>query len=795
MAKGTTPIRKVAVLGAGVMGSGIAAHLANAGIPSILFDIVPKDAGTSPQARNALAIKGIEFAKKQKPAPFFKPELASLITPANFEDHGALLKDCDWIVEVVTERLDIKSKVYAWVAEHRAPGSIVSSNTSGIRLADMAASMPQEMREHFVITHFFNPVRYMRLLEVVGGPETRPGVAERLAAFGADALGKGVVIAKDTPNFVANRIGVFGMISAFRAIERSGLTVEQVDAIMGPAIGRPNTAFFRLCDLVGLDTLGHVIANIHEFAPSDEKRDWFVVPEVVAKLVAAGATGNKAGVGFYKKAGRKEFHVLDLKTHEYRPVDKESTRFPSLGAAKKAETPAEKLAAVVWADDAAAKFAWETTADTLIYAANRIPEIADDVVQIDNAMKWGFAWDLGVFESWDALGVRRSVERMKAEGLAVPAWVEDMLAKGRESFYERDADGTLTYWSRDGRSVPVARNPRHLFLADQKAKKKALERNPSAGLHDLGDGILLVEFTGKMNAIDDGVAAVYGKALDLLDADAYDGLVIGNEGKTAFCAGANLLMVLMAASQGEWKQIEEMVDGLQQMLQRAKYNRKPVIAAPHGMTLGGGAEIGMQCSVTVGTGELYMGLVEVGVGLIPGAGGCKELVTRYTGDLPADVALDVNPLVQRVFERIAMAKVATSGEEARAWGYLRPTDVLELDVDARIQTAKRLARGLADGGYRPPAPRTVPAAGENCRAALEAFLFGMAQGGFATPHDLTVGKALAKVVTGGDVPAGTRVTEQQLLDLEREAFLSLCGEEKTRERMAHFLQTGKPLRN
>ncbi|MCB9681875.1 MAG: enoyl-CoA hydratase/isomerase family protein [Alphaproteobacteria bacterium] len=797
----TYPIRKVAVLGAGLMGAGIASHLANAGIPSVLFDIVPKDAGSDPKARNAFALKGIEAAKKIKPAAFFTPDRADLITPANYDDHGHLLTECDWIVEVVVERLDIKLHVYDWVATHRRPGAIVSSNTSGIRLADMAVNMSDEMRQHFLITHFFNPVRYMRLLEIVGGADTKPEVLTELGRFGSDVLGKGIVFGKDTPNFVANRIGIFGMVSTFRAVQDLGLTVEQVDAIMGPAMARPKTAFFRLADLVGLDTMGHVISNIHEFAPDDERNDWFVVPPVVEKLVAAGATGNKSGAGFYKTArgpgGKKSYQVLDLTTGDYREQDKDSTRFPCTGAARKAPTPEAKVAAMVWgdADDVASTFAWRTTAESLIYAANRIPEIADDIVNIDRAMKWGFAWDLGVFETWDAIGVRKSVERMKADGYAVPAWVDAMLAAGRESFYGRDAAGKPTYWSIDGTAQPVATNPNHLFLADIRAKGAPVAKNDSATLHDAGDGILLLEFHGKMNAIDNDLAALYGQGLDLLDAGTFEGLVVANEAKSAFCAGANLMMIMMGAMAGQFDQIGTMVNDLQQLMMRAKYSRKPVVVAPHGMTLGGGAEIAMQCTTTLGTGELYMGLVEVGVGLIPGAGGCKELVMRYTGDLPKDVDVDVNPLIQKAFERIGLAKVTTSGGEAQAWGYLRPTDWLVLDPDARIATAKKLARGLADGGYVPPARRTAKAAGPSCKAAIEAFLFQMAEGGFATPHDVTVGKALAGVLTGGDVPAGTVLDEQAYLDLEREAFLSLCGEEKSRERIAHMLQTGKPLRN
>lgn len=798
----TFPIRKVAVLGGGVMGSGIAAHLANAGIPSVLFDIVPQGAGTDPKARNALALKGIEAAVKLKPAPLFRKDLASMITPANFEDHGSLLAECDWIVEVVVERLDIKRKVYAWVAENRREGSIVSSNTSGIPLADMAVDMPDELRRHFLITHFFNPVRYMRLLELVAGADTDPAVVAAIAAFGADVLGKGIVFGKDTPNFVANRIGVFGIAATFKAVAQHGFSVEQIDALFGEAMGRPKSAVFRTADVVGIDTLAHVFDNVHEMATADERRDWFELPAFVRQLVEAGATGQKAGAGFYKKAkgadGKKTILALDLATGEYREPNKDSTRFPCTGAARKADKVEDKVRAMIWGaeGDAGSAVAWQVTADTLIYSANRIPEIADDIVNIDRGMRWGFGWDLGPFETWDALGVAKSVARMKAEGREVPAWIDAMLATGRDSFYARDASGSITYWDvAEGAAKPVPFAANHLFLADLRATGSVVERNVSATIHDMGEGIALLEFHSKLNALDDGIFDMYERALDLLDEGRFDGLVVANESKKAYCAGANLLMVLMGAMQGAWTEIDAQINRLQQIMLRAKYSSKPVVTAPHQLTLGGGCEVAMHSAATIGTGELYIGLVEVGVGLIPGAGGCKELVIRYTGDAPDDITFDPNPFIFKAFERIAMAKVATSGGEAQAWGYLRPTDKLVLDQDARLFEARRMARGLASAGYAPAAMRSAPAAGANARGAILARLEEMRAAGWATPHDVVVGRALANVLTGGDVPAGTRLSEQAWLDLEREAFLSLCGEENTRARIQHMLETGKPLRN
>ncbi|HMV68015.1 MAG TPA: 3-hydroxyacyl-CoA dehydrogenase/enoyl-CoA hydratase family protein, partial [Myxococcota bacterium] len=701
----TIPIRRVAVLGSGVMGSGIAAHLANAGIPSVLFDIVPRDA-TTPDERNKLARAGIETATSLKPAPLFRKDLASLITAANYDDHGDLLATCDWIVEVVVERVDIKRKVFEWVARHRRPGTILSSNTSGIPIAEMTVGMSDELREHFLVTHFFNPVRYMRLLELVRGPETRADVVDAVARFGADVLGKGIVYGKDTPNFVANRVGVFGMAATFRLMQEAGMSIEAVDAIFGEAMGRPSSAVFRTADVVGIDTLAHVFENVHASCTEDERRDWFVLPGFVKDLVASGRTGQKAGAGFYKKdraAGGKGILALDLSTMEYRNA--ESPRFPCTGAARKKETSAEKLQAMIWgaADDAASAFAWKVTSETLLYSARRIPEIADDVVNIDRGMRWGFGWDLGPFESWDAIGVRRAAQRMQADGQDVPAWVQAMLDAGRESFYARDDAGNLTFWTFNGDIARVPTADGHLSLPDLRARtaaagKAPIARNVSATLHDMGDGIGLLEFHSKMNALDDAIFDLYGKALDMMDEGSLDGLVVGNEGAKAFCAGANLLMILMAANEGKWDEIGKMIHDLQQLLMRARYSRKPVVVAPHALTLGGGVEVSMHSTATVGTGELYMGLVEVGVGLIPGAGGCKELVFRYTADIPPDVAVDPSPFVQKAFERIATAQVATSGEEARSWGYLRPTAPLVLDVDARLATAKRVARGLSDAG-------------------------------------------------------------------------------------------------
>ncbi|MDP2304894.1 MAG: 3-hydroxyacyl-CoA dehydrogenase/enoyl-CoA hydratase family protein [Pseudomonadota bacterium] len=783
-------VKKVAVLGAGVMGQGIAAHLANAGIDSLLYDIPPKE-GSDPRA---VAKAGIANLPKLKPAALYRAGDVSRITPCEYEADKGRLAECDVIIEVVAEILPIKKKVFAWVAENRKPGSIVSSNTSGIPIAAMTEGMPEELRQHFLVTHFFNPVRYMRLLELVTGPETAASVVATWHDFGERVLGKGIVYGKDTPAFIANRIGTFGISSVFRHMAAGGFTVEQVDMIWGKPTGRPASAVFRTGDLVGLDTLKHVIEGIHAGCPNDEQRDTFVVPDYLQVLIERGALGEKSGAGFYKKVkkddGSSEILVFDLGTREYRAQAK--VRFDSLGAARKAETPAESLKIILKGTDAAAKFVWDVTADTLIYAANRVGEIADDIVNIDRGMRWGFAWEMGPFESWDAIGVPESVARMEAEGRVVPKWVKDMLASGRTSFYQR-VDKERTFFTGGVKRVPTSDG--QLLLDDVRARGGEVARNVSASILDLGDGVACLEFHSKMNALDDQIFPMYTQALDMLDAGKFDALVVGNQGGNAFCAGANILMILMGAMQQDWKSIGDSVSGLQNLLMRAKYNDKPVVTAPWGLTLGGGVEVTMHSAATQGAGELYAGLVEVGVGLIPAGGGCKEMLARYMGDIPPGVAYDPNPFVQKAFEHIAMAKVATSGEEARDAGFLRASDRLTLDPDRQIGDAKKLALGLVQAGYKAPRKRTFKLPGASGRAAIELFLYQMREGGFITPYDIVVSKKLAWVLTGGDIPSNAVRTEQDILDLEREAFLSLCGNAETVARIQHMLEKGKPLRN
>ena len=781
-------IQKVAVLGAGVMGQGISAHLANAGIPSLLFDIPPRE-GSDPRA---VAKAGVANLAKLRPAPLYRATDASMVTACEYAVDAARLAECDLIIEAVAEVLPIKQKVYSWVAQNRKPGSIVASNTSGIPLRVLTTGMDEDLRKHFLITHFFNPVRYMRLLELVAGADTAPEVLAVAAHFGESVLGKGVVYAKDTPAFIANRIGTFGICAIFRHM--AGFTVEEVDALFGKPMGRPASAVFRTGDLVGLDTLKHVIKGIYDACPDDEERGAFVLPSWLETLISRGALGEKSGAGFYKKSrkadGSSEILVLDLETLEYRAQNK--VRFPCLGAARGADNSNESVKIILQGDDRAAQLAWKVTADVLIYAANRVGEIADDVVNIDRGMRWGFAWDAGPFETWDALGVSETVARMEAEGRVVPSWVKDMLASGRTSFYAREA-GERTFWGGASRMVPES--VEHLFLDDVRARGGELDSNVSASLLDIGDGVLCLEFHSKMNALDNAIFELYSKGLDLLDTDRYSALVVGNQGGNAFCAGANILMILMGAMQGEWDQLSLTVKQMQDLLMRAKYHEKPVVTAPWGLTLGGGVEVTMHSAATQAGGELYAGLVELGVGLIPAGGGCKELLARFLGDQPAGVAYDPNPFVQKAFEYIATAKVATSAEEARDQGFLRVGDKVTTDPDRLIFDAKRTALGLVAGGYRAPLRRSFKLPGSQGRAAIELFLYQMNQGGFATDHDRVIGQKLAFVLTGGDIPSGGTRTEQDILDLEREAFVSLCGTEKTQARIQHMLEKGKPLRN
>ncbi len=800
-------------MGAGVMGATIAAQLANVGIDTFLLDIVPPAlteedqkkgiTDESKRFRDRLAANGLKAALKSKPASFYLPENSDMITIGNMEDNLDRLSSVDWIIEVVVERIDIKKKVFEKIEGVLTPGTVISSNTSGISSAAMCEGRSETFRRHFAITHFFNPPRYMKLLEIVPGPDALPEVIELLARTCERVLGKGIVYGKDTPNFVANRIGVFNVLYIMRAMEEMGLTVEAVDKLTGPVIGHPKSASFRTSDLVGLDTLVHVAENVYEGAVDDEKRELFKVPDFVSRMISKGLLGEKTKKGFYKKSkddeGNRVILSIDSDTLEY--SDRKKTRFASLESAKTMSGTEPKIKALYYAKDEAGLFTFRQLSEMMIYSANRIPEIADDIVNIDNAMKWGFAWKLGPFEIWDALGVGESVAGMKEAGYEIPGWVEQMLESGNDSFYMKKK-GALYFYdkdSKDYREIPPV--PGIILLPSLKERQKVIDSNTGASLIDLDDGVACLEFHTKMNAIGDDIVNMVLKSADIVARD-FEGLVISNHG-TNFSVGANLPLVLFTAQEEEWDDLDWMIKTFQDSFMKLKYLEKPVVAAPAGMALGGGCEICLASDRVRFAAETYMGLVEVGVGLIPAGGGTKELLIRNTEHLfevprgglyPKQIEL--MPYIARAFETIAMAKVATSGPEAIKLGYLRPADKMTVNRDYLIGDAKKTVLAMNLEGYSPPRPKKeIRVAGENNFAMMKLGLWTMHTSGYITDHDVTVSEKVGYVLCGGNVLADTLVSEQYLLDLEREAFLSLCGHPMTQARIQHMLNTGKPLRN
>jgi 3-hydroxyacyl-CoA dehydrogenase len=806
-------IKRAAVLGAGVMGATIAAQLANVGIETLLLDIVLPDLSDddkkkgltkeSKAFRNKLAQKGLEVALKSRPASFYVRGNAKRISVGNIEDDLARISEMDWVIEVVVERLDIKRVVYEKLESVLKPGTIVTSNTSGISAASLCEGRSDNFRKHFAISHFFNPPRYMKLLEIVPCEDTLPEVVETLAFTCERVLGKGVVWAKDTPNFIANRIGIFSVLYVIRTMLDLGLTIEAVDKLTGPVIGHPKSASFRTADLVGLDTMLHVADNVYEGAPDDEKRDMFLVPDMLKQMLDKDLLGEKTGQGFYKKTkdekGKKVIFSLDPAEMEYTPQEK--VKFASLDAAMNVSGAGNKIKSLYFSDDLAGQFTFRNMSETLIYSANRIPEIADDIVNVDNAMKWGFAWELGPFETWDALGLSSSVEKMEAEGYVIPGWIKEMMAQGIESFYKTEA-GKRFYYDPSGKAYKeIPEQPGIILLPALKDRDMKVAGNKGATLIDLGDGVACLEFHTKMNAMGDDIVSMVYKSTDIVEKD-FDGLVIANHG-TNFSAGANLPMVLFTAQEEEWDDLEWMVKTFQDAFIKLKYLEKPVVAAPAGMALGGGCEICLAADRVRFAAETYMGLVEVGVGLIPAGGGTKELYLRNTSHL-FDVArgglypkqIELMPYIARAFETIAMAKVATSGPEAVEMGYLRPADRMTVNRDYLIEDAKNTVIAMNIEGYEPPMPRDdIRVAGENSFAMIKLGLWTMRDSNFITDHDVTVSTKVGYVLCGGNVQEDTRVSEQYLLDLEREAFVSLCGDPKTQMRIQHMLQTGKPLRN
>jgi 3-hydroxyacyl-CoA dehydrogenase len=797
-------IHKVAILGAGTMGSRIAAHLANAGIPSFLLDIVPP--GADAASRNKIAIAGLEGARKAKPAAFFEPSLASLVTPGNFEDDLKRVGEVDWIIEVVVEDLEIKRSLLRKVEQFRKPGKIITTNTSGLPVAKIAEGFSEDFRKAWFGTHFFNPPRYMRLLEIIPTPDSDPALVEAVTNFADIHLGKGVVIAKDTPNFIANRIGTFSVLNVMRLMQELDLTIEEVDALTGPAVGWPRSATFRTLDLVGLDILGHVVRNMTENVR--DERDDRTLPDFFRQMLEKKMLGDKTGGGFYKKqkgAGDDERLGLDWKTLEYHPRQK--ARFASLDNAKNIDDPAARIRTLIGGPgkNKDEQFLWSALSDLWTYSANRIPEISDGVVEIDRAMRLGFNWELGPFELWDAAGVEATVARIKKEGRPVAANAEKLLASGKKTWYEDDpraASGRAYFDLASANYKPVTVPAGVWSVAAAKKSNCVVKKNSGASLVDLGDGVGCIEFHSKMNTLGSDIVQFVSQTLKLGGAgDNFEAFVITNDASN-FSVGANLMLLLLSAQEEEWDDVDLAIRAFQGMTQAIKFSLKPVVIAPFGMTLGGGVEMSLHGAARQPHAELYMGLVEVGVGLLPGGGGCKEMLLRAIDSASMirpggrGESVELMEAMKRAFEAIAMAKVSTSAQEARGLGLLNASDRITMNRDRVVTDAKERALELVRSGYEPPQPRMdIPAPGENLLAALKMGIHLMRQGEYITEYEVKIGTKVAEVLCGGNVTPGTPVSEQYILDLEREGFKSLCGEKKTQERIQYTLKTGKTLRN
>ncbi|MBB6453473.1 3-hydroxyacyl-CoA dehydrogenase [Salirhabdus euzebyi] len=795
-------IKRAAVLGSGVMGAGIAAHLANIGIPTLMLDIVPRDVTDDEQkkgltledavVRNRISAISKQKLLKQKPSPITSKKSLDLIEVGNMDDHMERLQEVDWIIEVVVENLDIKQKVFANVDKYRKEGSIVSSNTSGISVEDMVEGRSDDFKKHFLGTHFFNPPRYLKLLEVIPTKHTDPSVLAFVKQFGEDVLGKGVVEAKDTPNFIANRIGTYGLLVTVREMLKGGYSVGEVDSVTGPLIGRPKSATFRTLDVVGLDTFAHVAKNVYDKVEGEEK-EVFEVPEFMKKMLENGWLGAKSGQGFFlKKKGENGSVIYELnpETLEYEESKKLKTAATEL--AKQEKGAGRKVKALVSAKgDRAGDLIWSISKSALVYSAELVGEIADDIVAIDEAMRWGFGWQLGPFEMWDGIGLTNSVERMKEEGLAVPAWIEEMIGNEFESFYKKE-NGKIYYYDKGEYKEKVV-NKKEINLKLHKEVNGVIFKNSGGSLIDIGDDVALLEFHSQNNAIGLDIIQMINKSIEEVGSN-YRGLVIGNQGKN-FCVGANLAMMLMEAQDYNFMEIGMIVNQFQQAMMKIKYSEKPVVAAPFGMTLGGGTEICLPASSIQASQESYMGLVEFGVGLIPGGGGNKEYYIKQLQGLPAGIDLDIQKVAIDTFEKIAMAKVSTSAAEARENGLLNNHDAISVNGDHLIYDAKQKVLSLSQAGYAAPKRNKVPVVGEAGYATMLLGAKGLVLGGYASEHDLKIAEKLAFVLAGGKLKEGTLVDEQYLLDLEREAFLSLIGEPKTQARMQHMLVKGKPLRN
>ena len=792
------PIKKVAVIGSGIMGSGIACHFANIGVEVLLLDIVPRELTDVEKAkgltlenkavRNRIVDGSLAASLKSKPSPIYNQKFATRISTGNLEDDMQQIANVDWIIEVVVERLDIKQKVFEQVEKFRKPGTLITSNTSGIPIKFMSEGRSEDFQKHFAVTHFFNPPRYLKLFEVVPGPKCDQEVTDFLMMYGEKFLGKTSVLAKDTPAFIGNRIGVFGIVSLFHVVKELDLTIEEVDKLTGPLIGRAKSATFRTVDVVGLDTLVHTANGVADNCPNDEMRDSFVLPDFINKMVEKKWLGSKTKQGFYKKEG-KEILSLDLNTLEYRP--KQRAKFASLEATKTIENVVDRFKVLVKGEDKAGEFYRKTFALMFAYAQNRIPEISDELYRIDDAVKAGFGWQHGPFEIWDAIGVEAGIELMKAIELKPAKWVTEMLAAGGKSFYTVK-EGVRQYYAIPSKKQEKIPGQDAFIILDNIREAKTVWNNDDASIQHLGDGVLNVEFQSKMNTLGSGVLQAINKGIDLAETE-YDAVILGNQAAN-FTVGANLGMVFMMAVEQEYDELNFGAKYFQDTVMRLRYSSCPTIVAPHGMTLGGGCELSLHADKVIAAAETYIGLVEFGVGIIPGGAGSKEMALRATeGVLKDDVKLNK---LRDYFINVAMAKVATSAYEAYDLGFFKEhKDLVIVNKDRQIATAKRHAIQMLEDGYTQPAPKQAYVMGQQ---ALGMFLVGtdsLVHGQYASEHDQKIANKLGYVMAGGDLSEPTFVSEQYLLDLEREAFMSLCTERKTLERIEHMLKTGKPLRN
>lgn len=789
-------IHKAVVIGSGTMGAAIAAHLANIGVPVTLLDIPAKD---SPD-KNKIVKEGWDRCIKAKPANLMSADLKTFVALGNLEDDFGVIAEADWICEAIIENLKIKQDLMTRIDEVRKPNAIVTTNTSGIPVHAIAEGRSKEFKKHFLGTHFFNPPRYLKLLEIIPTADTSKDVTEFFVHFGEFNLGKGIVLCKDTPNFIGNRVAFGTGAFALDFILNNDYTVDEVDSLSGPLMGRPKTATFRLIDLVGVDVWDHVGKNLAPLIPYDKLGQKYLAAEKPRKLMDTLLErkwlGNKTKVGFYKEVrnaeGKKEFHSLDLNTFEHVPAGK--PRFDSVKAAKDVEGLGDRLKVMLDADDKAAKLVTALTYQGFQYASTIIPEVADTVKPIDDAVRWGFMHEAGPFETWDMLGVKETVKRMKAEGYVPAKWVDEMLKDGVETFYQYKGANKVGVYDVARKKYTKLKQPKGLVLLKElRGTKKEISKNAGASLYDIGDGVALVEFHTKMNALDDDIFAIASEALDRVEKD-FDGLVIGNEGEH-FSAGANLFMVVVSAQQGMWDALDGAVRKLQGLNMRMRYSAKPVVVAPAGLALGGGCEITMHASRVVAAAETYIGLVELGAGVIPAGGGTKEYMRRIINPAMRIENAEPFPFIQKAFLQIGQAKVATSAEEARGMGILNPQDRVVINRDHLLTEAKKEVIHLAASGYKPPAPELIYAPGRDMYGAMKVGAWSFKEGNYITEYDAHIATKLAYVMAGGELSRPTWVSEQYILDLEREAFLSLCGEEKTQARMWSLLQSGKPLRN